>query len=114
MEDHLFPALLVDQEAGGTFSRRIAEKKISDLPDHDVLIRVEFSSLNYKDALSSTGNRGVTKKYPHKTLTMQRLWPILVLEIEFDSVLGLLSEIGADFVYIGRLWINDTMRANGM
>jgi putative YhdH/YhfP family quinone oxidoreductase len=30
-----------------------------------VLIRVNYSSLNYKDALSATGNRGVTKKYPH-------------------------------------------------
>lgn len=33
--------------------------------DNQVLIRVTHSSLNYKDALSATGNRGVTKKYPH-------------------------------------------------
>lgn len=36
-----------------------------DLPAGDVLIRVKYSSLNYKDALSATGNKGVTKKYPH-------------------------------------------------
>jgi acrylyl-CoA reductase (NADPH) len=29
------------------------------------LIKVHYSSLNYKDALSATGNRGVTKNYPH-------------------------------------------------
>lgn len=34
------------------------------LPDEDVLIRVACSSLNYKDALSATGNKGVTRNYP--------------------------------------------------
>ena len=29
------------------------------------MIRVCYSSLNYKDALSASGNRGVTRKYPH-------------------------------------------------
>lgn len=35
------------------------------LPDHDVTVRVSYSSLNYKDALSATGNRGVSRNYPH-------------------------------------------------
>ena len=30
-----------------------------------MLIRVEYSSLNYKDALSAAGRPGVTKSYPH-------------------------------------------------
>lgn len=30
-----------------------------------VTIAVAFSSLNYKDALSASGNRGVTRSYPH-------------------------------------------------
>ncbi len=38
---------------------------MSDLPEGDVLIRVQYSSLNYKDALSATGNKGVTRSYPH-------------------------------------------------
>jgi NADPH:quinone reductase-like Zn-dependent oxidoreductase len=29
------------------------------------LIKVHYSALNYKDALSSIGNKGVTRKYPH-------------------------------------------------
>ena len=37
----------------------------SDLPSGDVLIRVRYSSLNYKDALSATGNKGITKNFPH-------------------------------------------------
>ena len=43
----------------------IVEREISDLPEGDILIKVEYSSLNYKDALSAIGNTGVTKKYPH-------------------------------------------------
>ncbi len=39
--------------------------KVSDLPDGDVLIRVTHSSLNYKDALSASGNKGVTRDFPH-------------------------------------------------
>ena len=30
-----------------------------------ILIKVLYSSLNYKDALSASGNKGVTKRYPH-------------------------------------------------
>ena len=30
-----------------------------------VLIRVTHSSLNYKDALSASGNKGITRKFPH-------------------------------------------------
>jgi len=33
--------------------------------DDTVLIRVTYSSLNYKDALSAAGNKGVTRTYPH-------------------------------------------------
>lgn len=35
------------------------------MPEGDVIIRVAYSSLNYKDALSATGSPGVTKNYPH-------------------------------------------------
>ena len=36
-----------------------------DLPAGDVLIDVAYSSVNYKDALSASGNKGVTRAYPH-------------------------------------------------
>lgn len=35
------------------------------LPENDVLIEVVYSSINYKDALSASGNKGVTRNYPH-------------------------------------------------
>jgi acrylyl-CoA reductase (NADPH) len=40
-------------------------RETADLPDGDVLIRVNWSSLNYKDALAATGRPGVARKFPH-------------------------------------------------
>ena len=59
-----FKALLVKEE-NGKFIREITERNINELPEGDVLINVKYSSLNYKDALSATGNKGVTRRYPH-------------------------------------------------
>lgn len=52
-------------EVGEVFERNIIQKDIKDLPEGDVLINVKYSSLNYKDALSASGNKGVTRNYPH-------------------------------------------------
>ncbi len=60
-----FRALWVEEVGPGRFTRRIIERAAGDLPPGDVLIQVSHSSLNYKDALSATGNRGVTRSYPH-------------------------------------------------
>ena len=43
----------------------IIERSINDLPEGDLLIKVNYSSLNYKDALSASGSPGVTRNYPH-------------------------------------------------
>lgn len=56
---------LVAEETGETVSPAVKELNLSDLPQGDVLIRVLYSSLNYKDALSAYGNKGITRKYPH-------------------------------------------------
>lgn len=53
------------EDSGSVFTGRVVLKRIADLPAGDVLIRLAFSSLNYKDALSAAGNRGVTRAYPH-------------------------------------------------
>jgi putative YhdH/YhfP family quinone oxidoreductase len=57
--------MVVTETEDKQFIRKIAEKSIADLPPGEVLIKVEYSSLNYKDALSASGNKGVTRKYPH-------------------------------------------------
>jgi acrylyl-CoA reductase (NADPH) len=65
MDSKSFKAMVVQETAAGTYTRRIAEKSLDDLPAGEVLVRVHYSSLNYKDGLSATGHRGVTKHYPH-------------------------------------------------
>jgi acrylyl-CoA reductase (NADPH) len=59
-----FKALLVEKTDDG-FRRSVVRRTLEDLPDGDVLIDVRYSSLNYKDALSATGNPGVTRTFPH-------------------------------------------------
>lgn len=59
-----FRAIWVTEEPDG-FHQAVVERSMDDLPAGEVLIKVEYSSLNYKDALSSTGNKGVTRNYPH-------------------------------------------------
>ncbi len=59
-----FRALRV-HKSGTRFVRRIEEIPFAALPDGEVLVRVDYSSLNYKDGLSATGAPGVTRNYPH-------------------------------------------------
>jgi acrylyl-CoA reductase (NADPH) len=61
----VFEALVVTETVDKKFTRAVAQKNLSDLPAGDLLIEVQYSSLNYKDALSASGNRGVTRNYPH-------------------------------------------------
>ena len=65
MKNISFSAYWITEESDGTFKQQIIERHIDDLPQNGILIKVEYSSLNYKDALSATGNKGVTRRYPH-------------------------------------------------
>lgn len=60
-----FKALVVSENAEKQYVRTITQRNIEDLPAGEVLIKVHYSTLNYKDALSSIGNKGVTRNYPH-------------------------------------------------
>jgi len=59
-----FKALVVSEEQGN-YTAAVSNRHIDDLPAGDVLIRVQYSSLNFKDALSASGNKGVTRNFPH-------------------------------------------------
>ena len=60
-----FTAMLVEKTGEKQYSRSIVTRSIEELPAGDLLVRVRYSSLNFKDALSATGRPGVTKNYPH-------------------------------------------------
>lgn len=60
-----YQAIVAYKTAGG-YQCAKQQRALSDLPDNDVLIAVNYSALNFKDALSGQGNKGVTKQYPHQ------------------------------------------------
>lgn len=52
-------------ETEGVFSTSLVDAEKAELPEGDLLVRVHHTSLNYKDVLSYSGHRGITKKFPH-------------------------------------------------
>ena len=52
------------EENDGVFSASISRLELEKPADGFVQIKVSHSSLNYKDALSASGNKGVTRNYP--------------------------------------------------
>lgn len=60
-----FRCYLVEKDAAGRVVGRIARRPIDELPEGDVLLRVAYSSLNYKDALAATGHPGINRVFPH-------------------------------------------------
>ena len=59
-----FKAFVVDENEG-RFTGAVQTKSIDELAEGDLLVEVHYSSLNYKDALSACGNKGVTRNFPH-------------------------------------------------
>ncbi|MFL1897465.1 YhdH/YhfP family quinone oxidoreductase [Aquimarina sp. 2-A2] len=53
------------EEKDGNYNSSIKDMPFTDLSEGELRIKVNYSSLNYKDALSSSGNKGVTRKFPH-------------------------------------------------
>ena len=60
-----FRAFQVEKTEQKQFTRAIVQREVADLPEGELVIDVAYSSLNYKDALSATGNPGVTRNFPH-------------------------------------------------
>ena len=60
-----YKAYEVVEVADKQYQGSVVEKSEDGLSDGELLIEVLYSSLNYKDALSASGNKGVTRHYPH-------------------------------------------------
>jgi len=59
----MFKAILIDKQ-DGVQTVRFAELDDSQLPDAAVTVRVEYSTINYKDGLAITGKSPVVRKFP--------------------------------------------------
>ncbi len=60
-----FKGLLSTENENGVVETRYADIPFELLKSDGVLVQVLYSSLNYKDALSSSGHRGITREFPH-------------------------------------------------
>ncbi|MFV0473201.1 MAG: MDR family oxidoreductase [Pikeienuella sp.] len=60
-----FNALLVEKAEDGAISQKLTQMEVDQLPEDEVLVDVEYSTLNYKDGLCLTGNGGLVRNYPH-------------------------------------------------
>ena len=60
-----FRALLVEQDADGKTKAGVTELEEDRLPDGDVTVAVEFSTINYKDGLCLGPGGGLVRTYPH-------------------------------------------------
>ena len=56
---------LVLTEANGKVENQIKDLSIEDLPDGDVLVRIQYSDINYKDGMIVNGVGGLVRNYPH-------------------------------------------------
>ena len=61
-----FNVLVVDKdEEKNITSSQVKKIDVSQLPEGDVLVNVEFSNVNYKDGLCIGPGAGLVKTYPH-------------------------------------------------
>ncbi len=61
----MIKALIVEKDDEGKTSASVQEIEPSRLPDGDVTVAVEFSTLNYKDGLCVGPGGGLVRNYPH-------------------------------------------------
>jgi acrylyl-CoA reductase (NADPH) len=59
----MFKAILIQKIDSGQ-EARLADADEAQLPEGEVTVRVEYSTLNYKDALALTGKAPVVRKFP--------------------------------------------------
>src|SRR5438094_2776702 len=59
----MFKAILLSKD-GEQFKAQVAELAERDLPEGDVTLKVEYSTLNYKDALAITNKSPIVRKWP--------------------------------------------------
>jgi len=60
---HVFSALYLSK-SGDAFNARVMPVDEKDLPEGDVTVRVEYSTVNYKDALAIANASPIVRKWP--------------------------------------------------
>ncbi len=60
-----FKALLVEKDEEGKTTAAVQELDESQLPEGDVTVAVEYSTVNYKDGMCVGSGGGLVRNYPH-------------------------------------------------
>ena len=60
-----FNALVVRRNEDNKFIYKVEKKLLSSLKKDNLLIKVYYSSINFKDVMSCKGNPSITKTFPH-------------------------------------------------
>lgn len=60
----MFNAILLNKNDDGTTDARLAQLDDAQLPDGEVTVRVDYSTINFKDGLAITGKSPVVRKWP--------------------------------------------------
>lgn len=61
----MFNAMIVDKDENGKTHAAIRQIDINQLPEGDVTVAVEYSTVNYKDGLCLGKGGGLVRNYPH-------------------------------------------------
>jgi acrylyl-CoA reductase (NADPH) len=61
----MFKALVVNKDDEGKTSAAVQQISLDDLPQGDVVVAVDFSTVNYKDGLCIGPGGGLVRNYPH-------------------------------------------------
>lgn len=64
MSKETFPALLL-KEKNGEVVNEITDLSLNDLPEGEVTVKVEYSTVNYKDGMVVSGLGRLVRNYPH-------------------------------------------------
>ena len=99
----MFKAIYLTQDEEKNVTATLSDVDEADLPDHNVAIDVEYSTINYKDGLAIMGKPGVVRNYP-MIPGIDQLEPLLqaiaqttVPATKSFSTVGMLARcIGAD------------------
>ena len=61
----MFNALVVNKDEDGKTSSGVSQVTLEDLPDGEVVVAVEYSTVNWKDGLCLGSGGGLVRNYPH-------------------------------------------------
>ncbi len=110
-----YKALVIEKKSPKEYYFNLTSLFKENLPKSEVLVRVHYSSLNYKDVLSCNGNPSVTRRFPHTPgldasgiveQSNSKLFNVGDKVAVFCSPMGMNHSGGfAEYIYVPQSWL---------